>query len=43
MKKAVVITSTVVGGLLTFVGIAFVIIKKSGKLKCIKTEFKPKL
>lgn len=41
MKKAVVITSAVVGGLLTLGGIAFVILKKSGKLKCIRTKFKP--
>lgn len=38
MKKAVVITSAIVGGLLTLGGIAFVILKKTGELKCIGTK-----
>lgn len=43
MKKVVVITSAVVSGFVTFGGIAFVILKNTGKLKCIRAEFKPKL
>lgn len=36
MKRTVVITSVVVGGILTVCGIGYAILKKTGKLKDVK-------
>lgn len=38
MKRTVVITSAVVGGILTVCGTAYVVLKKTGKLEEIKEE-----
>lgn len=38
MKKAIVITSAVVGGLLTTCGIVYAVLKKTGRLEEIKHE-----
>lgn len=40
MKRTVVITSAVVGGILTVCGIAYAVLKKTGKLGEVKNDVK---